>query len=103
LVVLNEAPADFAGLNPNHRVLSRGISQRAMKHLSPDGAFLELLGVTVELAKNYIAKELFAAVCAFEVAARQNIVKLLKHFRPASKVIFRRAFRDPAVLRRFEN
>jgi hypothetical protein len=69
LVVLLEASADFASLNPHYRVVSCGISGWAQEYVCSDCAFLEALVVAVELAQNHIAKKLAATVRTFEVPA----------------------------------
>jgi hypothetical protein len=80
LVVLLQAPSDFAGLNADHRVLSGGISGRTLKYLRSNGALLQPVGMAVKLAQNHVANELLAAVGAPEVPAGQDAVQFLKNF-----------------------
>jgi hypothetical protein len=102
LVVLLEAAADFASLNPHDRVVSGGIPGRAQEDFCTNCAFLEALVVTVELIQNHIAKELAATVRALEVLAGQNQVQLLEHTPAGASGVFRLVLIGLAELRRFK-
>ena len=75
LVILFEPPADFAGLDPDYRVVSGGIPNRALKQIDPDGALLEPIMVPIEAVVDDIGKKLLAALARLEHGAVQDRVE----------------------------
>lgn len=54
LVVLVQPSANFTGLYTNHRIVSGGIANRALKQINSYGAFFESIVVPIQAVADHI-------------------------------------------------
>jgi hypothetical protein len=78
LVVLLQPSAYFAGLNPHHRIVSRGVPRRALKQIDSDCAFLQSNLVPIQAVADHIRQKLLAAFARLKNRAVQDKLQLTK-------------------------
>ena len=72
LVVLVQPSANFAGLYTDHRIVSCGIANRALKQINSYCAFLQSIMVPFQAVADHIGQKLLAALARLKNRAVQN-------------------------------
>src|ERR1035441_9285704 len=78
LVVLLQPSAYFTGLYPNHRIVSCGISSRALKQIDSYCSFLKSILVPFQAVADHIRQKLLAAFARLKNRAVQDRFQLAK-------------------------